>query len=271
MIQPHQPTSTKRSPAGRPSIARYAGFTLIELLVVISIIGLLIGILLPVLGQARKVAQATNSLANTRSWGQGTQMFLNDHKFILPWEGEQHAIVPTYPEEMWWGNAIPPYVGQSSYADLWVQAISANKPVPQPPDKNIFIDPSAEIGAEQLGSYTLKTLPYFFSYVWNASLADNLPEREIDGLERVRYDDIPQPSEAILMLELRSSTSELDFLSPSDPGAGEKYETDQIRMKGDEKHLAGRHFQGGHLVYADGHAVHKKFIESYESPDWVID
>jgi len=253
------------------AISRTAAFTLIELLVVISIIALLVAILLPALGMARDSAHALNSLANTRSWGQGTHLFLQDYDHVLPWEGEQHAIVPTYPEDMWWGNAIPPYVNQPTYARLWAAAVSAGNRVPQPPDKNIFIDPVAEIGPEQLGSFTLDTLPYYFSYVWNASLADNLPEYEIDGLDRVRNDDIPQPSEAILMLELRSSTSELDFMRPADPGYSEKFETDQLRMKGDEKHLAGRHFQGGHLVYADGHATHKKFVESYDSPDWVID
>ena len=69
-------------PAFRPR--RRGAFTLIELLVVVSIIALLIGLLLPALGQARAAAKGVHCLASMRTVGQAVHLYAADHHDHLP-------------------------------------------------------------------------------------------------------------------------------------------------------------------------------------------
>src|SRR5687768_14480667 len=61
-----------------------AAFTLVELLVVISIIALLVGILLPALGQAREQARFTTCGANLHQVGLAIAAYATDHKRLVP-------------------------------------------------------------------------------------------------------------------------------------------------------------------------------------------
>ncbi len=55
------------------------GFTLIELLVVIAIIAILAAILFPVFAQAREQARKTSCLSNSKQWGTGIMMYVQDY------------------------------------------------------------------------------------------------------------------------------------------------------------------------------------------------
>lgn len=75
-----------------------AAFTLIELLVVISIIALLVGILLPALGAARRTAQNSQCLSNIRQMDTAAMSFAADFRF--------HVQISST-DTLWVGGAIP--------------------------------------------------------------------------------------------------------------------------------------------------------------------
>src|SRR4051794_17343988 len=63
---------------------RRKAFTLIELLVVIGIIAILISVLLPVLGSARRSANKAKCLANLKTLGDAYKMYQLDNKGYWP-------------------------------------------------------------------------------------------------------------------------------------------------------------------------------------------
>jgi prepilin-type N-terminal cleavage/methylation domain-containing protein len=70
---------------------RARAFTLIELLVVIAVVALLIGLLVPALGKARRAGREVKCLANLRSIQMGQLAYCDDYKGYLADVGLPHG------------------------------------------------------------------------------------------------------------------------------------------------------------------------------------
>ena len=111
--------------ARRPAV----GFTLIELLVVISIIALLIGILMPSLGSARRSARSIQCASNLKQVAIALEIYGNENKDFYPPRGE-----PRWPARL-----------QEYYQTT--QILICPEDQPQPRDPNLTRQAAASLDA----------------------------------------------------------------------------------------------------------------------------
>lgn len=85
------------------------GFTLIELLVVVAVIGILIGVLLPALGQAREAAQIISCKNNMRGLQTAQLVYAAEHDGQLVNYGIAHGGSLVGQEDLSWFNTLREY------------------------------------------------------------------------------------------------------------------------------------------------------------------
>jgi len=115
---------------------RRLGFTLVELLVVIGIIAILIGVLLPVLSNARRAADKTKCLAALREIGHAYGMYMGENKGAWPvavhyWDAPatdpNNAIAGGTARDKRWHDFIAKYlIGQQQVVDSAGKVYSSN-------------------------------------------------------------------------------------------------------------------------------------------------
>jgi prepilin-type N-terminal cleavage/methylation domain-containing protein/prepilin-type processing-associated H-X9-DG protein len=210
------------------------GFTLIELLVVVAIIAILAGFLFPVFAQAREKARETVCLSNVKQLGLGLQIYSLDYDETLPHHAADAAnfLAPNAPAN--WGKALGPYVKNSQ----------------------VYSCPSALLAPGY------KNVPPFDCYQGNAVVLS------IRGTALAR---IPNPAEIIFCQEnffnaqVLSNRPAQVKLNP--PGFQWWHLVDcraylfgpPTVMPGCFEQYNSRHFDGGNILFADGHARFRKF------------
>lgn len=79
-------------PLHRLHSRRRGAFTLVELLTVIAIIGILTGILIPIISKARDRARDAQCKSALRSWGVAINLHVSDHRGRLPGPLDQDVV-----------------------------------------------------------------------------------------------------------------------------------------------------------------------------------
>jgi prepilin-type N-terminal cleavage/methylation domain-containing protein len=258
-----------RTAAGRTY--RFA-FSLIELLVVISILALLTGLILPVLGRARSIAKQTACQSRLRQWGLAFETYASENDGYYPHiDGRDRT--PSNPQTdaeladyyFGWVDVLPPLMGEKSWRnyDYW-----------QKPGKHtIFQCPSAELAPDESYKYRPRRSGYF-SYAMNSCL--ELDENcwapyGSQGTDWhmpsfLKTTTIRNPARLILLFD--------QLLDPAKGYGGKQYNATAGKYCGSyPKAFSARHSRsggvlGGSILYCD---THVKWVPSFWKSDWPDD
>lgn len=135
-------------------------FTLIELLVVTSIIALLIAILLPALGAARRTAQASACMSNLRQLSLAMEVYAEENGAVFPrghangWGGPkwfQYAFTGKYVKatELYLCPGEDPGA-QMNWTEDFHEGISGKTPLP------MKLSYALNVGADRTGTYRVR-------------------------------------------------------------------------------------------------------------------
>ena len=152
------------------------GFTLIELLVVISIIALLVGILLPALGAARRAAQDIKCKNQLRQFGIAFTAFATDNKDTLPRNDTTSRATWDPGNTKTWLLDIstggpPPFASETD--QTWVDAPTKGTIFPYVSEAaDVYRCPALEAGVWNSGEGSNGKYDYSVFTAWNGAQID---------------------------------------------------------------------------------------------------
>lgn len=226
--------SPKHLASGRPP--RSAAFTLIELLTVIAIIGILAGILIPVVGRVRTSARTAVCLSNLRQVHTGIMGYVTDNRGYFPDINIRDNVRNRWVQ--WW-QAVNTYMGaqvQDGFPAYQTQQC-----------------PEVTRLADQLLARSDRTL--LPNYGMNSRLgraggANNTVPLGV----RVAIEQVLTPSRTIL-----AGDSSINVAATS---ANAHLEPATVVLQGD------KHSSGSNLLWVDGHVTKWKDVTLLEKDPW---
>jgi prepilin-type N-terminal cleavage/methylation domain-containing protein len=226
-------------------------FTLIELLVVIAIIAILAAILFPVFAQARDKARQTACISNIKQIGMALIQYVQDYDELLPHHAGDPANFMADTAVPNWCRNIQPYAKNTGIYSCPSAELSPTITNPGTQARNSYQGNGVVLS--RLGT-SLARIPApadivfaqenYYSWVtaWNRPTQTN-------GATAT-----PAQFRYWHLVDCRPQFPGVPRL-PDQPGCGEQYNS--------------RHFEGGSVLYVDGHAKFKKF-RSMRSRDFGL-
>jgi len=220
-------------PSHSHASTRRQGFTLVELLVVISIISMLIAIMLPALGSARKTAQAIQCANLQKQLGMAFKIYTDNYK---QW----------YPPRLWRSATSPPQWHttdvsvQNAYWFMFINATIQNDGLATTHGTGKhFRCPSHE---SFLWATSLNQISYGYNYYGPST-------KPFTGGGNSNERDMKRPSETILI--------------------GDSIFNDTMTGRGTSSNGIGDRHQGKtNIVWVDGHVSRQGYEETDKNDAW---